>query len=93
MCKLVGHLHGKLDKHKVKVEEDVIDIEDFEELTRVVRWIRQGPYMSSKAIGTLCYHSSAKSKVTRVNWCRLTNNHAYTRSPGANLAVRRQETL
>jgi len=43
MCKLVGNLHGKLDKHKVKVEEDVIDIEDFEELARVVRWIRQCP--------------------------------------------------
>jgi len=43
MGKMVGHLHGKLDKHKVKVEEDIIDIKDFQELTRVMRWIRQGP--------------------------------------------------
>jgi len=64
---MVGHLHGKLDKHNGKVEEDDIDIEDFQELACVVRWIRQDPQMSSKAVGTLCYLSSARIKVSRVN--------------------------
>ncbi len=39
----MGHLHRKFDKHEAKVEENVIDVKDFEELTRVVCWIRQGP--------------------------------------------------